>query len=114
MSARTLALSVLPTPAGPSISSGFSSASMICSAVAKASSTMKARSRKRSRMVAASVMGLRRALSTRQLLAHVGKRLRDQLLRLGVEHAAADGGDRTPRDGLTTPLQNGRAVAGIH
>ena len=53
------------------------------------------------------------AASDRQLLADIAERLRDELLRLRVEHASADGGDRTARFGLAAPVQQRRAVAGV-
>src|SRR5262245_36873776 len=51
------------------------------------------------------------AILGRQLLTHVVKRLRDQLLGLCVEHTAADGGDGTSRFGLAAPLQGRRTGA---
>jgi hypothetical protein len=49
-----------------------------------------------------------------ELLADVGKGLLDQLLRLRIEHAAANGGDRPTGNRLPAPFEERRAVAGIH
>src|SRR5437870_3761695 len=49
----------------------------------------------------------------RQLLADIAECLRDQLLCLRVEDAAANRRDRSARDGLAAPLEKRAAVARV-
>src|SRR6185369_14059984 len=53
-------------------------------------------------------------LRLRQSFADVCEGLPNELLRLRIEHAAADGGNRASRDSLTVPLQRRLTSASIH